>query len=74
MNMLQLEEQAKMNWYAYCAAGPDHPRISDALIDEMSQRTQVRELPHFVESAAQERQGTEGGVWAYYAWKVSKDL
>jgi len=72
--MLQLEEQAKMNWYAYCAAGPDHARIPDAMIDEMTNRTPVRQLPHFQESAAQERQALEGGVWAYYAWKVSRDL
>ena len=27
VTMLQLEEQAKMNWYAYCAAGPDHAHV-----------------------------------------------
>jgi ribulose-5-phosphate 4-epimerase/fuculose-1-phosphate aldolase len=71
--MLLLEEQAKMNWYAYCAAGPNHPRIPDALIDEMTHRTPFRELPHFkevVEGAGR----LEGGVWAYYSDKVSRDL
>src|SRR5437762_3272386 len=28
MNMINLEEQAKMNWYEYCAAGPGYRRIS----------------------------------------------
>jgi ribulose-5-phosphate 4-epimerase/fuculose-1-phosphate aldolase len=74
ISMLQLEEQAKMNWYAYCAAGPDHPRIPDEHIDEMSNRPQVFDLPHFADSAAQRRQGGDGGVWAYYTWKVSQDL
>jgi len=71
--MLHLEEQARMNWYAYCAAGPEHPRIPDALIDEMTNRPPYRELPHFkgiAEGVAQ----SEGGMWAYYAWKVSRDL
>ncbi|MPZ15470.1 MAG: hypothetical protein GEU73_13790, partial [Chloroflexi bacterium] len=73
MTMLQLEEQARMNWYAYCAAGPDHPRISDELIDEMTNRTPLGELPHFkevLEGAA----SLEGGVWDYYSDKVARDL
>ena len=74
MNMLLLEEQAKMNWYAYCAAGPDHARISDALIDEMSNRTNVRELPHFKAAMDENTGRLEGGVWDYYTWKVSRDL
>jgi ribulose-5-phosphate 4-epimerase/fuculose-1-phosphate aldolase len=73
-NMLHLEEQARMNYLAYCAAGPDHPRIPDDQIDEMTNRPGVFELPHFAESAAQRRQGGENGVWAYYSWKVSRDL
>lgn len=72
-NMLQLEEQAKMNWYGYCAAGPDHPRIPDALIDEMTNRTPFNQLPHFKDVMGQAAR-LEGGVWAYYADRVSRDL
>jgi ribulose-5-phosphate 4-epimerase/fuculose-1-phosphate aldolase len=72
--MLQLEEQAKMNWFAYCAAGPDHPRIPDELIDEMTNRTPVEELPHFKAAMNEETRRLEGGVWAYYSWLVSRDL
>ena len=72
--LANLEEQAKMNWYAYCAGGSDHPRIPDDQIEEMTARPAVFELPHFADSAAQRRQGGEGGVWAYYSWKVSRDL
>ena len=43
-NMLQPEEQARMN---YCAAGPDHPRIPGELIGEMTDRPSIHELPHF---------------------------
>ena len=34
--MLQLEEQARMNYDAYCAMGPAYPRIPEGLIDEMT--------------------------------------
>ncbi|HWO72443.1 MAG TPA: class II aldolase/adducin family protein [Dehalococcoidia bacterium] len=66
LKMLQLEEQARMNWYAVCAAGPLHPSISEEQVREMSERTPLRELPHFREvmRAAQPR---IGGVWAHYA-------
>jgi ribulose-5-phosphate 4-epimerase/fuculose-1-phosphate aldolase len=73
-SMLLLEEQAKMNWYGYCAAGPDHPRIPDELIDEMSNRPNVRELPHFKAAMDEQTGRLEGGVWAYYTHLVSKDL
>jgi ribulose-5-phosphate 4-epimerase/fuculose-1-phosphate aldolase len=76
LNMLQLEEQAKMNWYAYCAAGPDHPYIPDYLIDEITNRPPVTDLPHLKEVLQGRRAGSPGteGVWAYYAELVSRDL
>ena len=78
--MLLLEEQAKMNWYAYCAAGPDHPRIPDELIDETidAPATAVKTLPHFrdqlrdLPSDWNPRGGY--GTYDYYAQLVSKDL
>jgi L-fuculose-phosphate aldolase len=66
MNMLQLEEQAKMNWYALSALGPGHPRIPDGLIAEMTERTPLRELPHFRE-VMQAGAPRLGGVWAHYS-------
>ena len=70
MNMLQLEEQAKMNWYAVAALGPDHPRIEDDRIREMTERTPLRELPHFRDVM---RSGPPrlGGVWAHYSALVN---
>jgi ribulose-5-phosphate 4-epimerase/fuculose-1-phosphate aldolase len=73
MNMLQLEEQARMNWYACCAAGADHKRISEAQIQEISDRQRLSELPHFKEVMAAGQPGL-GGVWAHYADIVSKGL
>jgi ribulose-5-phosphate 4-epimerase/fuculose-1-phosphate aldolase len=75
MNMAFLEEQARMNWYAYCAAGPNHPRITPEQVQEMVGRPALSDLPHFKDVMAQ--RGSEprvGGTWQYYADKVSRDL
>ncbi len=75
MNMLQLEEQARMNWYAYCAAGPNHRQIPAESVAEMSGRTPLPDLPHFKEPLAERRPFSGGGgVWAYYTDIVSRDL
>jgi L-fuculose-phosphate aldolase len=65
MAMYQLEEQARMNYYAACIAGPDHPGIREELLAEGNNRTPLPELPHFADSMRGERPRT-GGVWAYY--------
>lgn len=75
MNMLRLEEQARMNYYALSAVGPDYPCIPDALIDEMSNRTPLAELPHFKAPLARVGgRSRVGGVWQYYTAEVSKGL
>lgn len=75
MHMLRLEEQARMNYYALSAMGPDYPSIPDALIDEMFGRTPLAELPHFKEPLARVAgRPRVGGVWQYYSAQVSKDL
>ena len=76
MNMLQLEEQAKMNWYAYCAAGPDHPKISDELVEEALDLRGLAELPHLKDAIAQ-RGGIPprvGGAWPYFQSLVTQDM
>ncbi|MDH3604300.1 MAG: class II aldolase/adducin family protein, partial [Candidatus Tectomicrobia bacterium] len=75
MNMLRLEEQARMNYYALSALGPNYPSIPDALIAEMSGRTPLAELPHFRNAiASPSGPPPAGGVWQYYTAEVSKDL
>ena len=75
MNMLHLEEQAKMNYYAMTAMGLDHPCIPDALIDEMSNRTPLALLPHFREPIERAKGLPRvGGVWQYYTRQVSRDM
>ena len=73
MNMINLEEQAKMNWYARCAAGPDYRRIPEANLDELSNLRVAPTLPHFKDLLAENAKleagqpRRRGGVYAYYA-------
>lgn len=80
--MVQLEEQARMNWYAYCAAGPDYPGISADLIAETHDRAgpggnaqRIAQLDHFQASAATAG-GTPSvnGVWQYYEDLAEREL
>ncbi len=74
-NMLQLEEQARMNYQALCALGPEYPSLPQELIDEMSNRPSYSELPHFRDVfARRDGQPRVGGLWQYYTALVSKDL
>ena len=75
MNMLQLEEQAKMNYLAYCADGPNHRRISAESVAEMQGRTPLNELPHFKDSMSERRPaGGGGGVWMFYSEIVGQGM
>jgi L-ribulose-5-phosphate 4-epimerase len=75
MNMLQLEEQARMNYYALSAMGPDYPSLPQAFLDEIRERGPIGDLPHFRDSFARAKgQPRVGGVWQYYTAQVSHDL
>jgi ribulose-5-phosphate 4-epimerase/fuculose-1-phosphate aldolase len=67
MNMINLEEQAKMNWYACAAAGPEHRRIPEANLNELANIAAARELPHLRDLLTGERRQSRSGVYAYYA-------
>jgi ribulose-5-phosphate 4-epimerase/fuculose-1-phosphate aldolase len=73
-NMINLEEQAKMNWYAYCAAGPDHPSIPDEYIDEMINRPKLWELPQFAPHMDPKKPMQVTGVWDYYALLAKEQM
>jgi L-fuculose-phosphate aldolase len=62
MNMFNLEEQARMNYNLYCAAGPDYPGIPANMLAEGN--VPRSELDHF----ADEVPGPErpNGVFLYY--------
>lgn len=75
MTMWTLEEQARMNWIGYCAAGPDHPFIPENLIQEGANRPQLPDLPHFADSfgAGQARPNVNGN-WMYYSDIAAQEL
>jgi L-fuculose-phosphate aldolase len=64
MHMVNLEEQARMNYLAYCAAGPDYPGIPDELTEENVGRPLFHELPHF---AGLTKPPRTDGAWRYYS-------
>ena len=73
MTMYQLEEQARMNWYAYCAAGPEHPGIPEELMNEPA--VPRSEMDHFKNSETVIGRGPRvGGVWAYLTDLVGKQM
>ena len=73
VDMLGLEEQAKMNYLAYCAAGPNHAFISEDLILEGERRPPITGEPHFIDSMRGHRPEVRG-VWAYYADLATRSL
>ncbi len=74
MMMLQIEEQARFNYYAFAAMGADHPYIEDDRIAEMTERAKLHELPQFAELLDPNSPPRVGGVWQYYTKLVTKDL
>lgn len=75
MNMWLLEEQARMNWIAYCAAGPNHPFIPEHLIEEGKNRPQLPDLAHFADSFGSGKQRANvNGNWMYYSDVVTKRM
>ena len=66
MNMLYLEEQARMNWYAYCAAGPKHATITPEQTAEFGANMRaMRDQPHLKPEVAPTPR-KPSGVWKHY--------
>jgi ribulose-5-phosphate 4-epimerase/fuculose-1-phosphate aldolase len=74
-NMLQLEEQARMNYHALAALGPNYPSLPMELVNEIQNRPPMGDLPHFREVFARiNGQPRVSGVWQYYTNVVAQDL
>lgn len=72
MGMAQLEEQARLNYLAYCAEGKGYPCLPDNLIDEMTNRPPLSAQPHFkdvLKGRAPQREGT----WNYQKRAATKN-
>jgi L-fuculose-phosphate aldolase len=80
MNMVQLEEQAQLNTWAFSLMGRDHPHTSDAQLAEAAAQPPFWQLSHFGMSGPPARAPRATGdfrghgLWAYYVDQVSKDL
>jgi len=64
MSMAHLEEQAQMNYLAYCAEGKDYPCLGDDVLDEMLNRTPLYEQPHF-KDVLKGREPQRDGTWNF---------
>jgi L-ribulose-5-phosphate 4-epimerase len=72
---LGLEEQAKMNYYAYSVAGPDYPTIPEDLVQENFYRQiNFEDLPQFKGLGAGAHSQRRNAVFSHYAEFVSRDL
>ena len=75
VSMLQLEEQARMNYWGLVAKGSDHPYLSDELVMESVNRPPQHEYPHFKELMRSiGGNPPRDGVWNSYKKKVSGDM
>jgi len=71
MTMYTLEEQARLNYQALAAEGPDYPCIPDELLNEANPPRS--EMPHFKESDTVIGAGPRvGGVWAHYTETIKE--
>jgi L-fuculose-phosphate aldolase len=71
MGMARLEEQARMNYLAYCAQGKDYTYLGDDLLDEMVNRTPLYEQPHF-KDVLKGRPPVRDGIWNYQKRAASR--
>ena len=72
MGMAQLEEQARMNYLAYCAEGKDYTYLGNDLLDEMLNRTPLYEQPHF-KDVLKGRAAQRDGIWNYQKRAASRN-
>lgn len=72
MGMAQLEEQARLNYLAYCAEGKDYTYLPNELVDEMENRTPLYEQPHF-KDVLKGRAPQRDGTWNYQKRAATTD-
>ena len=74
MTMYTLEEQARLNYQALAAVGPDYPGIPPELLAEENPPRSA--MPHFKDSDTVASRATPrpGGLWAHYAKMMEDDF
>ena len=74
MTMAHLEHQARLNYLAMCAAGPDHAAIPHDLAAAVS-NARPQEEPHIKQRLANIPGGRSAeGIWGYYREVVSGSM
>jgi len=77
VTMLQLEEQAKMNWYAYVAAGPDYAHVPREDLDEFARNSAAQgDLPHLkgpLEQGHVHRSQQES-IFRTFVWQMGEEF
>jgi hypothetical protein len=72
--MVHLEHQARLNYMAMCAAGPNHPSIPLHLAEEVALARPEAE-PHMQARLAHVPGGRPyGGIWTYFREVVTADM
>lgn len=71
MRMAHLEEQAQMNYLAYCAQGKDYAFLQDDVLDEMLNRTPLSHHAHF-KDVLKGRAPQRDGTWNYQKKAATK--
>jgi ribulose-5-phosphate 4-epimerase/fuculose-1-phosphate aldolase len=73
-DMIHLEHQARMNYYAYSMAGPNHQYVPRELALEFARDANSQwALPHFKQAVEKAGQPLYGGVWrAWYEDAAAK--
>lgn len=71
MSMAHLEEQAQLNYLAYCAQGKNYAHLEDGVLDEMLNRTPLYEQSHF-KDVLKGRQPQREGTWNYQKRAASR--
>ena len=73
INMLWLEEQARMNYLAFCAAGKDHAVITrEQQADSAQNMRLLGEQEHLKPEFAPTKR-KPSGVWLHYAKLAEQD-
>jgi ribulose-5-phosphate 4-epimerase/fuculose-1-phosphate aldolase len=67
LNMLYVEEQARMNYLAFCALGKDHPVLSPEQSAEFAQNMRLLSTQEHLKPEVAPTSRKPSGIWVHYA-------
>jgi L-fuculose-phosphate aldolase len=72
-NMLYLEEQARMNYLAFCAMGAEHPVLSREQRADFAQNMRRLSAQEHLKPEAAPTSRKPSGIWVHYARLAAQD-